>query len=96
MSDVVEFLERMGRDAQLSRASVNELEHVMASTGLDLTLQDAILSEDSSTLKALLGIATHCAMLAPGEEQEEQEDEGGDETPEREDETSRSASSAWS
>ncbi|AGG89544.1 MULTISPECIES: hypothetical protein [Rhodanobacter] len=94
MSDVVEFLERMGKDAQLSRASGNKLEQVAASAGLDLILQDAILSEDSSTLKALLGIATHCAMLAPAEEQEEQEDEGGNETPEREGETSRAALSA--
>lgn len=94
MSDVIEFLEQMGQDAQLSRVSGNELEHVVASTGLDSILQNAILSKDSSTLEALLGIAVHCAMLAPAEEQEEQEDEGGGETPEREDETSRAASSA--
>jgi hypothetical protein len=94
MSDVVEFLERMGQDAQLSRASDSEFEHVVASTGLDSILQNAILSKDSSTLEALLGIAVHCAMLAPAEEQEEQEDEDGGETPEREDETSRAALSA--
>ena len=94
MSGVVEFLERMGRDAQLSQASGTELEYAVASTGLGLILQDAMLSEDSSTLKTLLGIATHCAMLAPAEEQEEQEDEGGNETPEREGETSRAALSA--
>jgi len=94
MSDVVEFLERMGQDARLSRTSGNELEHVVASAGLDSILQNAILSKDSSTLEALLGIAVHCAMLAPAEEQEEQEDEDGGETPEREDETSRAALSA--
>jgi hypothetical protein len=81
MTDVIDFLERMGQDAQLRYGSQNEVEIALASAQIAPELKTAILAEDQQHLETLLGQEVFCAMLFPGEEQEEDDTE---ETPSRE------------
>lgn len=78
MSDVIDFLERMGQDAQMRDAPRVEVELAIASAGLDPELQAAILANDRNKLEALLGQHNVCSVMIPGTEEEE-EDEGEDE-----------------
>lgn len=84
MSDVIDFLEGMGRDARLSDASPSDLELALDKSGIDPELQKAILAKDQPKLEALLQLSPQCGMLFPGKEDEQEED--GEETPAREEE----------
>ena len=55
MSNVITFLERMGRDAQLRDASQNEVELELARAQVEPELRMAILAKDQQKLEALLG-----------------------------------------
>jgi len=64
MSDVIEFLERLGRDAHLRHASEAEIGQALSRTQIDPKLQAAILSENQQQLEALLGADTNvCCMI---------------------------------
>ena len=84
MSDVIDFLEGMGRDARLSKASQSDVELALDQSGIEPELQKAILAKDQPKLEALLELSPQCGMLFPGKEDEEEDD--GEETPAREDE----------
>lgn len=73
MSDVVDFLEHMGRDARLRDASQADVEHAVARAGLDPQLQQAILARDKGRLEALLGAQHFCGVMIPGKEDDEEE-----------------------
>ena len=77
MSNVFDFLERLGRDAQLNRASDAELEQVMARADIDPAVREAILLRDQQRLEQLLGADANvcCMIIAPAREQDEDEDE---------------------
>lgn len=82
MPDIVDFLERVGQDALLNRASRGELESLLAGVKLDQQAREALVAGDRQKLEALFDVAPLCAMLIPGEEQEdEQEDEDTEESP---------------
>lgn len=93
MSDVVEFLARIGQDAPLNCASHDALARELAGTVLDPAMQEAILAKDGFKLRSLLKIVPNAGYLIPGEEQEEEreEDEDGGEDPGHEDDVERSA-----
>ena len=80
MTDVIDFLERMGEDAQLRYASPEEVEQALVNAEISPELQAAILARDQIQLETLLGKEPLCAMLFPGKE-DEQEDEDTEETP---------------
>jgi hypothetical protein len=65
MQNVITFLDRLGSDAALRRATLNELDAVMASEGLEPTIRSAILTKDTHGLATLIG-ASHdlCCMVA--------------------------------
>ena len=85
MSNIIDFLERMGRDSQLRHASQNEVELALVSEKIDLELQAAILAKNPSQLGALLGQGVFCCMQEPGKEDEdEDEDDDAEESPTRE------------
>ena len=65
MSDVIDFMERMGRDAQLSQASTDELAVVLSATDIAPELQSAVLAKDAQRLSKLVGTAPECVLLAP-------------------------------
>jgi hypothetical protein len=82
MSDVIDFLEKMGQDAQLRHGSPDEVELALASAEVAPELQSAILAKDQTQLETLLGQAPVCVMFFPGKEDEEEDDEGEETPPE--------------
>jgi hypothetical protein len=83
MSNVIDFLEKMGQDAQLRHASQDEVERALTGAQIDPELQAAILAKDQSGIEALLGQRNVCCMLAPSKENEDEEPE---ENPSQDDE----------
>ena len=74
MFDVIDFLERMGQDAQLRRASQDEVGLALAGAGIDPELRVAILARDEQGLQALLGQDPFCCLISPAKPGEEQEE----------------------
>ena len=75
MSNVIDFLEKWGRDAQLRHATGAELEQALLLAGIEPAERAAILGADRGTLESLLGTRSRivCAIYAPEEEEEEPE-----------------------
>ncbi|GGY18248.1 hypothetical protein GCM10008098_07720 [Rhodanobacter panaciterrae] len=65
MLDVIDFMERMGGDAQLSQASPSELTLALADTGISTELQSAMLARDAQQVEMLLGTKAVCMLVAP-------------------------------
>jgi hypothetical protein len=81
MSNVLEFLERVGQDWQLRHADPATLRHVMAQAGIAESLQPVILDHDLRRLEALLSLASNvCCAVHPAHEDDEEvaEDEDFD------------------
>jgi len=74
MFDVIDFLERMGQDAQLRHASQDEVELALTSAEIDPELRVAILARDEQGLQALLGQDPFCCLINPAKPEEEQEE----------------------
>jgi molybdopterin-guanine dinucleotide biosynthesis protein A len=81
MSNVINFLVRMGQDAQLRHASSHEVALALASEQIDPELRAAILAKDQREIERLLEQAPHCCLLFP---EKEDEDDDGEEGPSRE------------
>lgn len=82
MSNVIEFLEKMGREAQLRHASAAELATALNQQAVDPELHAAILAGDQRRLEAVLGARTNviCGMApaeeeAPSKDKEKEEEE---------------------
>lgn len=68
MTDVIDFLERLGQDATLRRAS---LESVLKGAGLSTELRVALANRDQRSLETLLGVGNVCCLVnAPMEEEQ--------------------------
>ena len=80
MSNVIDFLERVGQNGQLRHASRNEVELELSRAQLNPELRAAILAKNQSQLEVLLGQSHLCCMLSPGKEDE---DEDTEESPSR-------------
>lgn len=83
MSNVIDFLERMGQDARLRYAPQREVEMALASVPIDPELQVAILAKNQLELEVLLGHGHICCVMFPAEEEE---DGPSEESPSRDDE----------
>jgi hypothetical protein len=81
VSNVIDFLERFGQDAQLRHATGDLLEEAIRNAGLDPELKAAILGKDSRALEKLIGVVPNvcCAVFKEDEEEEEEEDEDDEE-----------------
>ena len=88
MSNVIDFLQRLGQDADLRHAPSTALEVALAEADIDPALREALLGADQRKLETLLGADTNvCAMISPGKkEDDEDEDEDDFEDDEDEDE----------
>lgn len=78
MSNVIDFLERLGNDAQLRHASEVEIERAMTRAAIDPAVREAILAGDQRRLEALLGATPNvcCMIYSPArEDDDESEDE---------------------
>lgn len=74
MTGVIDFLERMGQDAQLRHASQDEVGFALAGAEIDPELRVAILARDEQGLQALLGQDPFCCLISPAKPGEEQEE----------------------
>jgi len=88
VSNVIDFLQRLGQDADLRHAPRTALEVALAEADIDPALREALLGADQRKLETLLGADTNvCAMISPGKkEDDEDEDEDDFEDDEDEDE----------
>lgn len=79
MVNVLEFLERVGRDSRLRHASSAELTAAMTPE-IDPELKTALLTRDTAALERLLGARTNvvCGM-APAEDDAPEKDKDDDE-----------------
>ncbi len=77
MPDVIEFLERLGRDASLRHASPVVLEQALRDAQIDPRLRDALMRGDQAEVEAILGVNNVCCMIyvptPPGAEEPEPE-----------------------
>jgi hypothetical protein len=72
VSNVINFLEKIGQDAQLRHASTGEIELALNSAQIDPELRAAILSRNQKQLEVLLGARTNVVCgLAPADEDKE-------------------------
>lgn len=72
MSDVIDFLEKMGQDSALRHAPRAQLEGALADAGLSAQIRAALASRDTGALAALLGSGNVCCLInVPLQEQEE-------------------------
>lgn len=65
MLDVIDFMERMGGDAQLSQASPDELATALADSEVTPEQRAALLARDAERLGKLVGTPPVCIMVAP-------------------------------
>jgi hypothetical protein len=86
MTDPIEFLDQLGRNARLRHAAPAELERALAAAGIDPRLRSALLADDPLRLGALLGAQPNvCCLIVkpdpeqPDEEEDEDEEEEDDE-----------------
>lgn len=86
MSNVIDFLERLGQDADLCDASGEMLEEALRESGIDPALRVALVGNDQRTLEALLGVQPITCCLVWKEDEEPKEEEEEEEEPEEEEE----------
>jgi hypothetical protein len=86
MSNVIDFLEQMGRDAHLHSATGREIEAALICAGVEPGARAAILGGDERLLESLVG-ASHniCCMINVPDEEEESEEEDDEEKEDGED-----------
>ena len=74
MLNVIDFLERMGQDADLKHASAEMLEEALRDSGIEPALRAALLGKDRRALEGLLGTqSTVCCIIFKDDEEEEEE-----------------------
>ncbi|GAB2811950.1 hypothetical protein [Dyella kyungheensis] len=96
MSDVIEFLEKLGSDARLFQAARETVALALADAQVEAAAGEAILARNVEELQALLKVVPlHCFQSAPkreGEEEEEEQEEEGEEGEKQPKKPSKSAS----
>lgn len=77
MLSVIEFLEKVGSDAQWLNASQEDLQLALEEMDIEEQTRSAILNRDTDALQALLNPSMLLAIMIPGapDEEEEEEDE---------------------
>jgi hypothetical protein len=87
MSNVIDFLEQMGRDAQWRHATGEAMQAALIQAGIEPPVRAAILGEDRGLLESLVGASPNiCCMVNHPEEEEErpQDDEEGEDEKKKE------------
>lgn len=75
MSNVIEFLESMGRDATLRHASRDQILSAMMSANVDAAFHEPILNADAPRLETALNAKPNvCAVIFPVETEERDSD----------------------
>jgi hypothetical protein len=77
VSKIIDFLEKLGHQAELRGASAVELEQALAEAGIEPHLWAAILDMNQSRFESLLGARANvcCLIYSPDEKEDEEEEE---------------------
>jgi hypothetical protein len=75
MSNVINFLEKMGRDAQLRHASRDDLQNALLAGSVSAELSVLLLAGNQSAIESLLGQMPLCCAMFPVKEDEEESEE---------------------
>jgi hypothetical protein len=99
MSNVVDFLEKLGSEAQWRHASSSDIEAALADAGIDAPMCAAILAKSAEEVQALLGqvklMTTQTPTPSPHKEPDEQPGpDEGEEEEENDDASGRSKPSS--
>ncbi len=80
MSDLIDFLERMGADSQSRFATGPGLEEALTRAGIAPAVRSAVLAGDQLRLESLIGASHNVCNLVnlPDEEEEEEEEDEED------------------
>jgi hypothetical protein len=91
MSDVIDFLEKWGEDAQLRHATGAELVQALTEAQIDPFVRKALVGGDRRHLEFLVGAQPNvCSLVyAPAKEDEEEEEEKENEEEEEGDGTKK-------
>lgn len=81
MSDLIDFLERMGGDSRLRFATGPVLDEALSNAGIAPTVRSAVLAGDQLRLEPLIGASHNVCNLVnlPDEEDEEEQDDEDEE-----------------
>lgn len=80
MSNVIEFLEKLGSDARLFQAAKDEVALALADAKVDAAVGEAILARNVDELQALLKVVPfNCFQTVPKREDEDEDEQEGDE-----------------
>jgi hypothetical protein len=63
MSDLIDFLERMGSDSQSRVATGSRLEEALTRAGIAPTVRSAVLAGDQLQLESLIGASRSICIL---------------------------------
>jgi hypothetical protein len=86
MSNVIDFIEQMGRDSQWRHATGEAMEAALLQAGFAPDVRAAILGDDRGLLESVVG-ATHnicCLINHPEEEEDDVEEEDEDDKKKKE------------
>src|SRR5260370_29530437 len=87
VSNVIDFLQRLGQDGEPRHATRTALELALAEADIDPALREALLGADQRKLESLLGADTNVCAMSPGKkEDDEEEDEDEDDFEDDDDE----------
>lgn len=76
MTDIIDFLEKLGQDSQLRHADSGEIRQALTEAGIDRLAAAAIVAGDESKLAEQLAARSDlcCLVYAPRREDEEEEE----------------------
>lgn len=67
MSNVIDFLEMIGQNANLRHATRAQMETALVHAQIAADMQTAILEHDQEQLQVLVGASNTCCLLIPGQ-----------------------------
>lgn len=76
MSNVIQFLEKLGRDAAIGEGSAESYASAVSKLEIDDALRQVLLSKDSVALNKLLGARHNVMMILVPAEDEPAENDG--------------------
>ncbi|MET3653538.1 hypothetical protein [Dyella japonica] len=95
MSDVIDFLEKLGSDARLLQAAKDEVALALADAQVEAAASEAILARNVEELHALLKVApSYCFQTVPRREDEDEEEKEGEEGEESEEQAKQPGNGA--
>lgn len=84
MTDVIDFLEKAGCDAQWRYMSQADIELALADAPFDPELKTAILAKDQRRLGSMLGYGVFCCAIMPGKDDDDGKDKDKDKDKDKE------------